>query len=844
MYYVRCNTRSSGASAKGTPTQALDYITDAHDAERDPSYSHAELAYIARLDPGWKTDLEGGRVPLVGLGSLSGCSDHDTLARSFEAACQPYHDRRGTTGYLSYTFTLPKELSLVAEGHPQSSRQAMYAAVQVALDAAFPGKDYKAVTAIHTRNEAGEVHYHAHVLIGKFAQDPVSGRTYSLNSRSGGNTGKLRLRALKQGWKSAVDAELKARLGIIVTQAEPFARPALTLADGTYVPALTRESRRMLDNHLRFRLSETAPSGAIVSKNFRWTHFDPTIYELASPKRAGGWSAAAFCELFPKLASRLRTYESRVATLKRIGYLTHDGHVTEAFTLHYRVHRGDHPELQKLRADLFKAARAGRSNRGGGGGKGGAGDRSPAERSESRADARRLTTDATRVALDVSRDPARAQDAYPAGPTDEASELQRPPTGRRRSHETGNSGGFEPVQDNDAEVDLWLALHRHQQILKRLERLGVSPEEFKRIYQQTRRQRPTPEVLQQLRVEAKARAVLTPTTISLPRTKGVIRSYCAVQRAQVVSIFVVAKGLLTLRYSEHKAIADRMRTRARLDLFYAREKKLAVAARRLQPLFWVGRILMPQEVHRLELALKRCNQLASRQHADTVFRQQVRIAYRNSREDLVRILKQTSRTDALARDPKLLAEAANLRGRLDRWADQITQTPDAASVTQLRTGVEVLAALRPGVYVDLEVWRGREPDLAAALLAHARHGRETSPTRDLRAAMLAARVGNLLDRENASVPVPLPAALRGHAQEVLRANARLAAVGVPAPFTTEVLQALPAAAIDRALGSLRQAGLLDDGPAWTLRETDAYPVGREVRTAVVAEFLRAKEIDR
>ena len=62
MYYVRCNTRSSGASAKGTPGQALDYITDAHDAESDPSYSHAELAYIARLDPGWKTDLEGGRV--------------------------------------------------------------------------------------------------------------------------------------------------------------------------------------------------------------------------------------------------------------------------------------------------------------------------------------------------------------------------------------------------------------------------------------------------------------------------------------------------------------------------------------------------------------------------------------------------------------------------------------------------------------------------------------------------------------------------------------------------------------------------------------------------------------
>jgi hypothetical protein len=324
MYYVRCNTRSSGASARGTPRQAVDYITDAHDAERDPSYSHAELAYIARLDPGWKTDLEGGRVPLVGLGALAGSSDPVVLAAEFEQACQPYHDRRGTTGYLSYTFTMPKELSLVAEGHPVRSRQAMYAALQSSLDIAFAGKEYRAVTAIHTRNEAGEVHYHAHVLVGKFTRDSGSGRVFSLNSRSGGNTGKIRLKALKEAWKHNLDAALKERLGLTIMQSSPYARPALTLADGTYVPALNRESRRILDKHLCFRLSDTTSAGATRTKNFRWTHFDPTIYELASSGRAGGWSAAAFCDLFPELAGRLRTYESRVATLKRIGYLTGD----------------------------------------------------------------------------------------------------------------------------------------------------------------------------------------------------------------------------------------------------------------------------------------------------------------------------------------------------------------------------------------------------------------------------------------------------------------------------------------------------------------------------------------
>ena len=71
MYYVKAVTRSPGAAVKGSPRQAVDYITDGHDLRRDPGYSDAELAYIARMGEGWKTDLEGGRVPLVGCGVLA-----------------------------------------------------------------------------------------------------------------------------------------------------------------------------------------------------------------------------------------------------------------------------------------------------------------------------------------------------------------------------------------------------------------------------------------------------------------------------------------------------------------------------------------------------------------------------------------------------------------------------------------------------------------------------------------------------------------------------------------------------------------------------------------------------
>jgi hypothetical protein len=77
----------------------MSYITDDHDARRDASYSDAELHYIARMDPGWKADLEGGRVPLVGFGELAGELDDKRLAERFEDSCQPTGSLCGTTGY-------------------------------------------------------------------------------------------------------------------------------------------------------------------------------------------------------------------------------------------------------------------------------------------------------------------------------------------------------------------------------------------------------------------------------------------------------------------------------------------------------------------------------------------------------------------------------------------------------------------------------------------------------------------------------------------------------------------------------------------------------------------------
>ena len=353
-YYVRMATR--GSAKTGSPRQALNYITDAHDVRREPSYSDAELHYIARMDPGWKTDLEGGRVPLVGFGKLAGALDEKTLADAFQEACLPYHSLCGTTGYKSITLTLPKEVSLYAEGHREESKAAINAAIQQALDRAFAGYRYSAVAAIHTRNQTAEIHYHAHVLVGKFAQKVETGRTFSLSSKGGGNTGRKRLLDLKLGWQEGIEKEFRDRLKLGIEQKTPHSPVALVLPDGTRLEPLNRDSRRVLEKELCPTYVDTSPTGKEITRKFRWSAMDDRIFEIASGARGtSAWSAKAFKDLFPEQSRYLSRYEARVRTLKAIGYLSPEGQIQTAFRVHFAAHHGVlTPELQRVRLDLLQ----------------------------------------------------------------------------------------------------------------------------------------------------------------------------------------------------------------------------------------------------------------------------------------------------------------------------------------------------------------------------------------------------------------------------------------------------------------------------------------------------------
>jgi hypothetical protein len=122
------------------------------------------------------------------------------MVDAFEQSCVP-PNRCATAANESLTFTLPKEVSLCAESDPEEAKAAIYAAAQKSLDAIYGDKRYTAVAAIHTRNENGEIHYHAHVLVGKFAEDRATAKLWSLKSRGGGNTGHRQLAQLKTAWK-------------------------------------------------------------------------------------------------------------------------------------------------------------------------------------------------------------------------------------------------------------------------------------------------------------------------------------------------------------------------------------------------------------------------------------------------------------------------------------------------------------------------------------------------------------------------------------------------------------------------------------------------------------------
>jgi hypothetical protein len=300
-----------------------------------------------------------------------------------------------------------------------------------------------------------------------------------------------------------------------------------------------------------------------------------------------------------------------------------------------------------------------------------------------------------------------------------------------------------------------------------------------------------------------------------------------------------------------------MMTRARIDYFYAKERRLAVAARRLRPLFSLGRIVAPGDVERLELALRRVGDLPSREAAEPFIRPYRRRLYANSREALIQQLRAEERRNVTRDEPA----RANVRGRDEErrvdvghdggaahrardHGDDGGRSPQGEAVRRLRTGMLVLRDHRPGDFVLLASWIGREKELLERFVDRTKMRFKVPQSKEGEATLMAYRVGGLLAKERAAAHGGVPAPFASCEREIRRANARMGAAGGEPPFSVERLRVVAVQDVLRAVGRMREVGILDDGPGWAVRVALSPTLVREVKTQVDAELGRGEEMER
>jgi hypothetical protein len=286
----------------------------------------------------------------------------------------------------------------------------------------------------------------------------------------------------------------------------------------------------------------------------------------------------------------------------------------------------------------------------------------------------------------------------------------------------------------------------------------------------------------------------------------VIRAFVDLQKARLQRVYLVASGATTLRLGENRKIADSLRKAAERDFFYAKEKRLAQLANGLRPIFWAVRVAMPREARRLAKAVERCSRLAYSQEFRRIEREQVRRAY------------------------------------LD-WRRSFVERPAPAARAMYEQGHAALERLGRPEAAILRKWVGREDELVNAVYARARATREPSSKLapdEYQAAVRAGQIGRLLAREQTAPETELPSDL-SDSTDLRTLARRLHAFDLDTPLSPDRLRALAPIELERSLASFREAGLLGEGPAWTLKAGSARSLaqdfGRTIDRAVEADHL-------
>jgi hypothetical protein len=95
-------------------------------------------------------------------------------------------------------------------------------------------------------------------------------------------------------------------------------------------------------------------------------------------------------------------------------------------------------------------------------------------------------------------------------------------------------------QQKGAPSDFWSHLQRYESLRHRVERLGYSRDEANQVHALAARKKPTPELLGQLRAQARNKALVAPAPKQLPNTKTIIRAYVDLKKAGVQRVYLLS----------------------------------------------------------------------------------------------------------------------------------------------------------------------------------------------------------------------------------------------------------------------------------------------------------------
>jgi hypothetical protein len=98
----------------------------------------------------------------------------------------------------------------------------------------------------------------------------------------------------------------------------------------------------------------------------------------------------------------------------------------------------------------------------------------------------------------------------------------------------------------------------------------------------------------------------------------------------------------------------------------------------------------------------------------------------------------------------------------------------------------------------------------------------------------------LLEREAAAARLNIPRALKPLEPDLQKASARIRAYGLDDPFREDRLRDLPPGIVRAAVDEARKAGLMTNGPEWTVRRAQMP----ELVEGMHKSFQRQQDLDR